>query len=78
MENIIPTAASYRMAEDDRSYEECLHSEEQQHADWLEKIKISSAENYKAGDPHPRLLIYDIVTIYECVTYPLIAITIWI
>lgn len=52
IENIVPSAESYRkkISEDDaRNYEECLHSEELQHADWLEKIKVSSAENYQAG-----------------------------
>lgn len=50
IENIIPTTAPYRMeTEEDRNYEECLHTEELRHADWLEKIKVSSAENYKAG-----------------------------
>ena len=52
IENIIPSTVSYRkiIGEDDaRNYEECLHGEELQHADWLEKIKVSSAENYQAG-----------------------------
>ena len=52
IENVIPSSTPYRkqsMEDDARNYEHCLHSEELQHADWLEKIKLSSAENYRAG-----------------------------
>ena len=52
IENIIRSTASYSkiISEDDaRNYEDCLHGEELQHADWIEKIKVSSAENYQAG-----------------------------
>ena len=52
IENVIPSSTPYRkqsMEDDARNYEHCLHSEELQHAEWLEKIKLSSAENYRAG-----------------------------
>ena len=52
IENIIPTSTPYRkqsIEDDVRNYQHCLQSEELQHADWIEKIKLSSAENYRAG-----------------------------
>ena len=52
IENIMPSASPYRSngnGEDGSHYVECLQSEEANRAAWLEKIKISSAENYKAG-----------------------------
>lgn len=50
IENVMPSASPYRSSGEDGShYVECLQSEEANRAAWLEKIKISSAENYKAG-----------------------------
>ena len=50
IENIIPSITTYRGNEDEaKSYVECLQSEEAMRATWLEKIKTSSAENFKAG-----------------------------
>lgn len=52
IENIIPSISVYNASGNEdgaRSYVECLQSEEAMRAAWLEKIKTSSAENFKAG-----------------------------
>lgn len=52
IEYVIPTTAAYNKnshGDDGRNYQECLQTEEAMHSAWLEKIKISSAENYRAG-----------------------------
>lgn len=49
IENIIPSISTYNASGNERSYVECLQSEESMRAAWLEKIKTSSAENFKAG-----------------------------
>jgi hypothetical protein len=35
--------------EEEENYEKCVINDEKQHSDFLEKLKISSAENYRAG-----------------------------
>mmetsp|Transcript_5524 Transcript_5524/g.5678 ORF Transcript_5524/g.5678 Transcript_5524/m.5678 type:complete len:192 (+) Transcript_5524:99-674(+) len=50
---------NYVTEEDEKNYENCLHDEELKHSAWLERIKISSAENYEAGYLAGRALCVD-------------------